>query len=198
VLLFVTESEYLFREDNIISITAEHSPPSRFSNAAFEYRFPHFCVRSRHSIDYVTITGTCEFINTWEGMIGPTYRIANFAWTFHLNSRLQCRYSVACLATVCYKKRFWNSKLALSTLPLTSYCIWQFYNARREVEELWASSTDKCGRIEHAAGVYCSSHCFLYDRVRLKVLYMIIYFCIRGRTNEARKPSNTVMLSPTK
>ena len=40
VLLFVTGSEYLFREDKIIFITAERSPPSRFLNAAFEYKFP--------------------------------------------------------------------------------------------------------------------------------------------------------------
>ena len=130
-------------------------------------------------------------------MIGHTYSISNFAWTFHLNSRLQCRYSGACLVTVCYKKRFWNSKLALSTFPLISDCIWQFYDAQRAVEGLGASSTDKCRRTEHAVGLYCSSH-FLYGRVRLKVLYMIIYFCIRGGTSEARKPSNTAMLSRTK
>jgi len=55
-------------------------------------------------------------------MIGPTYSISNFAWTFYLNSRLRYRYSVACLVTVCHKKRFWISKLALSTFPLTSDC----------------------------------------------------------------------------
>ena len=155
-------------------------------------------MRSRQSIDYATITGTYGFINTWEGMIGPTYSISDFSWTFHLTSRLQYSYSVACLVTVCYKKRFWNSKLALSTFPLTSGSIWQFYNAKRAAERLGASSTDECGCTERALGIhmYCSSHCFLHDRVRLKVLYMIIYFCIRGRTNEARKPSNTAMLSP--